>query len=98
MDFLADNNLCGQTLLRLVSRGNAIIAEILRLSEFVPPVFRNEGKHTDIIFDFSYFNRAEYYDNQIDSNVVNITDSPNTHFHSDLSNDAFRTRIIIAFL
>ena len=41
-DFLAENNLCGQTLLRLVSRGNAILAELLRLSDFIPSVFKME--------------------------------------------------------
>ena len=75
MDFLAENNSCGQTLLRLVSRGNAIIAEILRLSEFVPPAFRLEGRqeqgqYAEIIFDFSYFNNAEYFDHRIQNNVV----------------------------
>lgn len=75
MDFLAENNPCGQTLLRLVSRGNAIIAEILRLSEFVPPAFRLEGKqeqkqYADIIFDYSYFNNAEFFDHKIQSSVV----------------------------
>ncbi|KAF6031772.1 KIAA0196 [Bugula neritina] len=73
MDFLAENNACGQTLLRLVSRGNAIIAEILRLSEFVPPAFRmdikQQDKHADIIFDFSYFNNAAYYDHKIETNI-----------------------------
>lgn len=39
-DFLASNNICGQNLLRLVSRGNAIIAELMRLKDYVPPVFR----------------------------------------------------------
>lgn len=39
-DFLATNNICGQNLLRLVSRGNAIIAELMRLKDYVPPVFR----------------------------------------------------------
>lgn len=39
-DFLADNNLCGQALLKIVSRGNAIIAEILRLKDNVPKIFR----------------------------------------------------------
>jgi len=39
-EFLADNNLCGQTILRLVSRGNAIIAELLRLKDFIPTVFK----------------------------------------------------------
>ena len=39
-DFLDENNLCGQTLLRLVSRAHAIIAENLRLKDFIPPVFQ----------------------------------------------------------
>ena len=39
-DFLAESNACGMTLLRLVSRGNAIIAELLRLAEVTPPVFK----------------------------------------------------------
>nr|CAD7394522.1 unnamed protein product [Timema cristinae] len=39
-EFLADNNPCGQNILRLVSRGNAIIAELLRLKDYIPPVFR----------------------------------------------------------
>ncbi|XP_070556885.1 WASH complex subunit 5-like [Ptychodera flava] len=72
-DFLAENNLCGQTILKLVSRGNAIIAELLRLSEFIPPVFKLENKadqlkYGDILCDFSYFKGSEYYDHKIDSN------------------------------
>ena len=60
LDFLAENNLCGQAILRIVSCGNAIIAELLRLSEFIPAVFRFKDradlqKYGDIIFDFSYF-------------------------------------------
>lgn len=39
-DFLTFNNICAQNLLRLVSRGNAIIAELMRLKDYVPPVFR----------------------------------------------------------
>lgn len=74
MDFLAENNPSGQTLLRLVSRGNAIIAEILRLSEFIPPAYRldpkEQGRYVDIIFDFRYFNNAEYFDHKIETNVV----------------------------
>ncbi|XP_038056716.1 WASH complex subunit 5-like [Patiria miniata] len=71
-DFLADNNLCGQTLLKLVSRGNAIIAELLRLADFIPPVFKldnkfDQMKYGDILFDFNYFKGSEYYDNKIDS-------------------------------
>lgn len=60
VDFLAENNLCGQAILRIVSRGNAIIAELLRLSEFIPAVFRlkdksDQQKYGDIVCDFSYF-------------------------------------------
>jgi len=39
-DFLADNNLCGQTLLKIVSKGNAIIAKLFILKDSVPPIFR----------------------------------------------------------
>ncbi|XP_078609635.1 WASH complex subunit 5-like [Branchiostoma floridae x Branchiostoma japonicum] len=71
MDFLAEDNLCGRTLLRLVSRGNAIIAELLRLSEFIPPVFRLDNKrdqevYGDIITDFSYFRQQDYFDHNIE--------------------------------
>ena len=77
-DFLAENNICGQTLLKLVSRGNAIIAELLRLSDFVPPVFKLESKHDqmkygDILFDFNYFKASDYYDHKIDSRPVSWT-------------------------
>ena len=76
-DFLAENNQCGQNILRLVSRGNAILAELLRLADFVPPVFRLETKadqmrYGDILADFSYFNHADYFDNKIESKVVCI--------------------------
>lgn len=74
-DFLAENNQCGQNILRLVSRGNAILAELLRLSEVIPPVFKQETqldklKYGDIISDFTYFRNAEYFDNKIESKVV----------------------------
>lgn len=39
-DFLDENNLCGQAVLKLVSRAHAIIAEILRLKDFIPSVFQ----------------------------------------------------------
>lgn len=65
VDFLAENNLCGQAILRIVSRGNAIIAELLRLSDFIPAVFKlrdksDQQKYGDIIFDFSYFKVSFY--------------------------------------
>jgi len=79
-DFLAANNPCGQNLLQLVATGNAIIAELLRLAEIVPQVFkvvnirdtenRDARKYADIIFDFSYFNKQEYYDELINNRAV----------------------------
>ena len=75
LDFLAEANLCGQTVLKLVSRGNAIIAELLRLSQFIPPVFLLESKEEQekyryILPDFSYFQGPEYYETKIDSSSV----------------------------
>lgn len=43
-DFLAENNTCGQTALQLVSRGNAIVAEILRLKDYIPKIYRYANK------------------------------------------------------
>ncbi|KAJ8919831.1 hypothetical protein NQ315_006360 [Exocentrus adspersus] len=72
-DFLADNNVCGQVILQLVSRGNAIVAEQLRLKEYIPKVYRLETKHEaqkygDIIMDFSYFKTAEVQEQKIENN------------------------------
>jgi len=78
VDFLAENNLCGQTILRLVSRGNAIIAELLRLSDFIPPVFRDSSsrpehaKYAELLSDFSYFSNWEYFENNIISKPVSV--------------------------
>ncbi|XP_063777365.1 WASH complex subunit 5 [Pseudophryne corroboree] len=72
VDFLAENNLCGQAILRIVSRGNAIIAELLRLSEFVPAVFRlkdkaDQQKYGEIIYDFSYFKGPENWEGRLEA-------------------------------
>ncbi|XP_054285996.1 WASH complex subunit 5-like isoform X1 [Macrosteles quadrilineatus] len=74
-DFLAENNTCGQVLLHLVSRGNAIIAELLRLKDYIPPVFKfdtkqDQQKYAGLILDFTYFKSPEEYDKKIESNVV----------------------------
>ena len=79
MDFLADNNICGQTILNLVSWGNAIIAELLRLSDFIPAAFSNEvqhrhesAKYAELLSDFSYFKCSEYFENVIATKPVNL--------------------------
>ncbi|XP_054154297.1 WASH complex subunit 5-like isoform X2 [Oppia nitens] len=70
-DFLSSS--CGQNVVRLVSRGNAIIAELLRLSEVVPTVFRletksDQNKYSEVIQDFSYFKTSDTFDQRIESN------------------------------
>ena len=40
MDFLAENNYCGQSLLKLVSRGNSTIAELFRLKDVIPNIYK----------------------------------------------------------
>lgn len=75
MQFLDEQNIAGQQLLRLVSRANAIIAELLRLSANVPPVFKLEDKATqkkygEILMDFSYDAKADYFQSRIENNPV----------------------------
>lgn len=77
-DFLSENNVAGQTILRLVSRGNAIVAELLRLSDNIPPPFIvppldkrksvTKRPYDDIIFDFKYLKNQELYDTRIETN------------------------------
>ena len=79
VDFLAENNACGQTILKLVSRGNAIVAELLRLSDFIPPVFKLETredreKYGEILTDFSYFKGPDFYEHRVDAKPVSILD------------------------
>ena len=73
-DFLAENSPCGQAILRLTSRGNAIIAELLRLADFIPPVFiqgRAEyQKYNELTSDFSYFKSQDAFENNILTKLV----------------------------
>eukprot|EP01128_Nolandella_sp_AFSM9_P012702 TRINITY_DN9532_c0_g1_i1.p1 TRINITY_DN9532_c0_g1~~TRINITY_DN9532_c0_g1_i1.p1 ORF type:complete len:1160 (+),score=275.21 TRINITY_DN9532_c0_g1_i1:17-3496(+) len=78
MQFLHEKNAAGQTLLRLCARGNAIIAEILRLSAYIPAPFllatrADQKKYSHIILDFAYLDRQkgkgpDYYEQVIESN------------------------------
>jgi WASH complex subunit strumpellin len=66
-----DEDICGQELLKLVSRGSAIIAELLRLKDFIPELYFNpieEKKYSNIIFDFSYFRSVDYHEEKIMNN------------------------------
>ncbi|XP_067646420.1 WASH complex subunit homolog 5 [Eurosta solidaginis] len=73
-EFLAENNACGQSLLQIISLGNSIIAEILRLKDYIPDIYRLESKaeqrkYADIILDFSYLKIAEAQEQKIEENV-----------------------------
>jgi len=85
MDFLHADNVAGRTLLTLVARGSAIISELLRLSEHIPPVFLAgipgatgagqpipplDARHAKILLDFRYLKEPERYDAIIDGDLV----------------------------
>ncbi|XP_049874083.1 WASH complex subunit 5 [Pectinophora gossypiella] len=72
--FMAEDNLCAQNLLKLVSHGNAIIAEILRLKDHKPSVYlldtkELQQKYQDIIMDFSYFKISDAQEKKISMNM-----------------------------
>ncbi|XP_051156223.1 WASH complex subunit 5 isoform X2 [Leptopilina boulardi] len=78
-DFIASNNVCGQNLLRLVSRGNAVIAELMRLKDYIPPVYRLDSKsyiqkYSLILIDFAYFKTTNACEERIenDSNLQSL--------------------------
>ncbi|KAK9877977.1 hypothetical protein WA026_020192 [Henosepilachna vigintioctopunctata] len=69
--FLSENNPCSQIILSIVSRGNAIIAELLRLKDYIPKLYITESKndidkYQDLIMDFSYFNISEAHESKIE--------------------------------
>jgi WASH complex subunit strumpellin len=75
LNFLAEGNVAGQTLLRLVSRGSALLAELLRLSKHIPEVFYlsnrdDQAKYGEILTDFRYWKAQEGFDQRIQSNTV----------------------------
>ena len=47
-DFLDPNNDCGQTALKLSAEGAAIIAEIQRVSKYIPQVYLPENSYEKI--------------------------------------------------
>lgn len=49
MSFSGESNPAGNKLLRLVSHGNAIISELLRLAEHVPEPFRVASRYSPVI-------------------------------------------------
>ncbi|KRX07259.1 hypothetical protein PPERSA_00416 [Pseudocohnilembus persalinus] len=75
-DLLDKENACGQSLLKLTSRGSAILAELQRLSSNIPKVFyeiqQQEGQQTGygkILFDFEYLKNIDGYEDSIQTNM-----------------------------
>ena len=71
-DLLAPDNQCGQTILSIVSRGNSIVAELMRLSYHTPRVFHpdaqtdpHQAKYKQVLFDFRYIRTPDTYENKI---------------------------------
>lgn len=73
MEFLHSDNICGQTLLTLVARGSAIIAELQRISDHIPPVFLGNNaeaaKYASVLLDFRYLNNMDRFDEQLENDV-----------------------------
>lgn len=93
MDFLSTENLCGQNLLRITSRGSAIIAELLRLSGYIPEAFQTPEKVQDpeqlkyvpILFDFHYLREPEEFEKKInESNELLDLDQEFLDNHSEI--------------
>ena len=75
LEFLAEGNVSGQTLLKLVSRGSAVIAELQRLADHIPRALRGDPSDPDavkygpILFDFRYLKTPEMFDRQINTSA-----------------------------
>lgn len=77
MDLLTAENICGQNLLRIASRGSAIIAELFRLSQNIPEAFYGadkirdpeQKKYFDVIFDFQYLRDPEEFEKKINADI-----------------------------
>ena len=82
-ELLAEDNLCGHTLLQLVASGSAIIAELLRLSQNVPDIFWGEDeaqkrgieldaeqrRYLPVLFDFKYLRDPEDHENKLNAST-----------------------------
>lgn len=71
-DFLEPGNVCGQNLLRIVSQGNAVVAELHRLADMIPMVFRLETKqdqlnYGELLPDFGYFKLSDSFDRKVEA-------------------------------
>lgn len=75
VNLLLETNVAGQTILRLVARGSALLAELLRLSQHIPDIFylnnrEAQLKYGEILLDFRYLKNPEVFDHKIESTPV----------------------------
>lgn len=54
-EFLAKDNVCGQNLLQIVAVGNAIIAEILRVKDYIPELYQYALNQYKVIEQVKYY-------------------------------------------
>ncbi|BBM98849.1 WASH complex subunit strumpellin [Marchantia polymorpha subsp. ruderalis] len=61
----------GAVLLRIVSRAQALLAELLRLSDRVPPVFHpnTDSRFAPVIFGFRYLKSPELFEERIEASA-----------------------------
>jgi len=74
MDLLSEDDVCGQRLLRIVSRGNSILAELSRLAANIPQVFLGRADATSerylrVLFDFDYLKNPDNYEASINRSI-----------------------------
>ena len=75
MELLSKSNPCGWNLLTIVSRGSSIIAEIQRLSQYIPDDFtfpkspQSNHPYAKILYDFEYFGREIEIENMIEADA-----------------------------
>jgi len=100
MNFFGEDNLCCQNLLRLTSRGSAIIAELLRLSTNIPSFFTRtdsfteagQTKYNNVLFDFQYFLDPDEYEKIItNSDEMIELDQEFLEVHEEILNRFYRT-------
>ena len=62
-------NAAAKSLLQLVARANANVAELMRLSDYVPTVFAYPDRmYQDILPDFDYFKKADVFEERVSKN------------------------------
>ena len=88
MELLTKSNPCGWNILTIVSRGSSIIAEIQRLSQYIPEDFTFPKQQTNhqyarILYDYDYFGNEAVIENEIENNLLNEEEEQNNNGDND---------------